>query len=340
MMATPTDFMTMLPAELWIALFSHLYLPELINVSATCTYFQVMALQYLQAHQALRSRYRSVLGYDPESDRTAPYWYPLLLELLRDPDARYYIEELNLGEYEGWPETQPDLLPEDEALIREAVESENWIPEMEKEHFLDSILEGDEAAMVTLMVLQLPNLKQLGLARDFGFECLMPIVTRIAQAADDGRTPRPLSRLEHFEGLIYNGHYGLDFESIAPVMALPSLRTIDIPNNHEEGFDWPISLPKSHVREIGITEGTVSREAILRLGKGIRGPCLITQKWGYRRYVDRQPVPDWTSLEIPWEDAGEEDWTVLFEPPAPRPRVAGYEICPSCNQWHVARYVD
>ncbi|KAJ7137699.1 hypothetical protein C8R44DRAFT_765970 [Mycena epipterygia] len=345
MMTTPTDFMTMIPAELWIALFSHLYLPELVNVSATCTYFQNIALQYLPAHQALRSHYRRVGGYDPE-DWNSPYWYPLLLELLRDPDARYYVEELMVEEDARWPKTQPDLLPEDEAMIREAVEVENWIPEMEKERFLDSILRGNEATMITLMVLQLPNLKRLGLARDFGFECLMPIVARIAQAAFDAaddRIPRPLSKLEHFQGLIFNGYDGPDFESIAPVMALPSLRTIDVPWNHERGFDWPPSLPKSHVRKIEITKGTVSREAILRLGKGIHGPCLIHQDWGFLRHdtADCQPVPDWSSLEIPWEDAGEEDWTVLFEqrPASPEEEeedilLDSYEICAFCKERH------
>ncbi|KAJ7101985.1 hypothetical protein C8R44DRAFT_808981 [Mycena epipterygia] len=319
------DFTTLLPAELWIAIISDLYLPDLVSVSAACRSFQMFALPAMQAHKALCARYRR-LGYDREYGTS--YWYPLLLALLQDPAAAYYVDDLDVedtnrdlaGELEETDTPWMVPAPADEALIRRAVEEERWIPEEEKAAFADRILGGDEDAMITVMVLRMPNLRTLSLPTHcwggLDFEYLMPIVARIAQAAANlGQDPAdtlPLSKLERYEGHVFNGYYGVDFESIAPLMALPSLRTMSTGWNHEDGFDWPASLPKSNVREIEIKNGTVPRHAILRLAKGIRGPCIIRQEWGFRRHDDT-PKEDWTSLETPFEDAGEEDWVVVFK---------------------------
>ncbi|KAJ7717108.1 hypothetical protein DFH07DRAFT_785244 [Mycena maculata] len=322
-MANNTDFILILPAELWMALFSHLYLPDLFSVNATCRSFHVLALHLVREHRTLRDRYYR-LGYEDYSDT---YWYPLLLTLIRDPAAAYYVEDLEVEDADRDRATQMEgsetpwmVLPEDEALIRVAVEEEKWIPNTEKGDFLDKLLAGDEHAMVTLMVLRLPNLKRLSLPTycwgGLDFDYLMPIVARIAQAAaraeEDGeQTLWPLPKLERFEGHIFNCFLGVDFESIAPLMALPSLRTLSTPWNQEEGFDWPTSLPKSRVGEINIEEGTVPREAIIRLAGGIRGPCVIRQKWGFRRYDDT-PKHDWDFLDIPFEDADERN---IYEAP-------------------------
>ncbi|KAJ7101975.1 hypothetical protein C8R44DRAFT_887757 [Mycena epipterygia] len=229
--------------------------------------------------------------------------YPLLFALLQDPAAAYYVDDLEVdhterdlaGELEGTDTPWMVPAPADEALTRRAVEEERWIPEEEKTTFVDRILGGDEDAMVTVMVLLIPNLRRLSLPTycwgGLDFKYLMPIVARIAQAAanleQDPVATLPLSKLE---GQVFNGTYGVDFESIAPLMALPSLRTLSTEWNSEEGFDWPASLPKSNVREIDIKEGTLTSEAILRLAKGIRGP-----------------------LKIPFEGAGEGDWVMILE---------------------------
>jgi hypothetical protein len=314
-MANKTDFILMLPAELWLSLLSYLYLPDLVSVSASCRSFQALCLHSLQEHQALRGRYHR-LGYD--HDYSFGYWYPHLLAILRDPAAAYYVEDLEVEntEHELGHDPAWNVQPEDEALIREAVESEAWIPEMEKGQFIEELLAGEEDAMVTLMILRMPNLKRLSLPTEcwggLDFKYLMPIAARIAQVASEGRDDRlPLSKLERYDGHAFNGYYGVDFESIAPLIALPSLRTLSTPWNHEDGFDWPASLPKSHVRKIEMEEGTVTREAVVRFARGIRGPCMIRQNFGFRRHHET-PEYDWDTLEIPWEDAGEEDWTITF----------------------------
>ncbi|KAJ7749474.1 hypothetical protein B0H16DRAFT_1551528 [Mycena metata] len=322
---------TILPPELWLAILSSLYLPDLVSVSAASSSFQSLALPALQAQKILRARYRR-LGHDHEYGTP---WYPLLLTLLRNPAAAFYVEDLEVehtvrhrvheDEHTDTPWT---VEPADALLIRQAVEEEHWIPEGEKEMFVERLLlVGDEDAMVTLMVLRMPNLRKLSLPTHcwggLEFEYLMPIVAHIAQAAanNDGSEGKSdstradalaLSRLEHYEGQVYNGYYGVDFESIAPLMALPSLRTLSTGWNHEEGFDWPASLPKSNLCEIVIEDGTVTRAAILLLARGIRGPCAIRQKWGFQRHSDT-PEEDWDSLEIPFEDAEEVDWVLKFE---------------------------
>ncbi|KAJ7460094.1 hypothetical protein B0H11DRAFT_2058817, partial [Mycena galericulata] len=310
------NFIATLPAELWIALFSQLYLADLLSVSATCKSFQTLAFESLQKHQTLHRRYYR-LGYSSNDS-----WYSLLLNLLRDPTAAYYVEDLEV-EYtigkedmarRGGTEALLTVLPEDETVIVKAVEEERWIPEVEKGHFLDVLLAGDEDAMVTLMILRMPNLKRLSLPTHcwggLNFNYLMPIVARIAQIAANAEDESlPLSKLERFDGHIFNCFLGVDFEGIAPLMALPSLRTMSTPLNAEEGFDWPPSLPRSHVRQIDIRGGTVPLKAIKRLARGIRGPCVIRQKWGRRRH-DHTPKHDWNGLEIPFKDACEEEWMV------------------------------
>jgi hypothetical protein len=142
----------------------------------------------------------------------------------------------------------------------------------------------------------------------------MPIVARIAEAAaaaePDTGTALPLSKLEHYEGHIFNGRYGVDFESLAPLMALPSLRTMNTPWNTEEGFDWPASLPKSRVGKIDIPDGTITREAIIGLAQNIRGPCVIRQE--PTEYNDTPEDVDWDVLEIPFEGACGEKWVIEF----------------------------
>ncbi|KAJ7844003.1 hypothetical protein B0H14DRAFT_3868442 [Mycena olivaceomarginata] len=197
----------------------------------------------LEEHRALRQRFHSI-GHDHHHEHT--YWYHYLRALLREPAAAYYVEVLTVEhtdsrhEVEPWTVSVPSV---EEVLIREAVEGEGWIAEPEKEKFMDQLLTGDEDAMVTLMILRMPNLKRLTLPTHcwggLDFKHLMPIVAYIAQTAstaDPGAgATLPLSQLEHYEGYLFNGSYGVDFEAIAPLMALPSLRTMCTPCNTEQG---------------------------------------------------------------------------------------------------------
>ncbi|KAJ7177133.1 hypothetical protein C8R46DRAFT_1078217 [Mycena filopes] len=298
----------LLPPELWLAILASLHLPDLVSFSATSSSFQSLAVHPLETHKALRARYHGA-GYDLKHS-----WYNLLLAILREPAAAYYIEDLEVDQTHRdlahrleASDTPWTVTPADAALVRHAVEDETWIPETDKERFLKRLFEyGDEDPAVTFLVLQLPNLRRLSLPThgygdlDSDSETLMPIVTRIAQAAatmDVGRVadrspaegvslspslPLPLSRLEHYEGHVLDDR-GIGF--IAPIMALPSLRSLRTDWNHAEGFDWPPTLPKSNVRELRIDNGTAGLNAVLRLARGIRGPCMI---WGLERMMKRQ----------------------------------------------------
>ncbi|KAJ6458232.1 hypothetical protein C8R45DRAFT_1032008 [Mycena sanguinolenta] len=302
---------TILPAELWLAVLSHLYLPDLVSVSAASSVFQALASGTLKEHRALRQRFHRI-GHDHHYEHA--YWYHHLLTLLREPDAAYYVEVLTAEHTDSSHEDEPwavSVLSAEEALVREAVQREDWIPEPEKEEFTDQLLTGDEDAMVTLMILRMPNLKRLTLPTlcwgGLDFKHLMPIAARIAAAADAGAT-LPLSHLEHYEGYLFNGRYGVDFEALAPLMALPSLRTMRTPHNCEGGFTWPASLPKSRLRRIDIPNGEITREAIVGLARNIRGPCVIRQV--ATGWFDPPEDVDWSVLEIPFDGACEAEWTI------------------------------
>jgi hypothetical protein len=117
-------------------------------------------------------------------------WY---LHLLRDPAAAYCVENLEVENTEHRPRNNPawNVQPEDETLIREAVDSETWIPE--KGQFIEELLAGEEDAMVTLMILRMPNLKRLSLPTEcwggLDFKYLIPIAARIAQVASEKLQP-------------------------------------------------------------------------------------------------------------------------------------------------------
>ncbi|KAJ7138847.1 hypothetical protein C8R46DRAFT_1136377 [Mycena filopes] len=277
----------LVPPELWLAILASLYLPDLVSFSATSSSFQCLAVRPLEVHKALRARYHSA-GYDLKSS-----WYNLLVAILREPAAAYYIEVLEVEQ------THRDLAHrlEDSDTPWTVTPADTSLAD--KERFLEQLLEyGDKDPAVTLLVLQLPNLRRLSLPT-YGYgdlasdsETHMPIVTRIAQAAANMKAggvahrslaegvslshslPLPLSRLEHYEGHVLDER-GIGF--IAPIMALSSLRSLRTDWNHAEGFDWPPTLPKSNVREIRIDNGTAGLNAVLRLARGIRGPCMI---WG------------------------------------------------------------
>ncbi|KAF8173574.1 hypothetical protein K438DRAFT_2023445 [Mycena galopus ATCC 62051] len=243
---------TVLPPELWRLLFFHLYLPDIVSVSAACSAFQALASESLAEHRALRHRFHHI-GHEHDHGqlREHAYWYLHLLTLLREPATAYYVEILTAMYTNCRLPTQPwtvfPVLSADEALIRGAVEAE--------------LLAGDYDAMVTPIILRMPNLKRLTLPTStwsgLDIKYLMPIVARIAETASnadpDGGRMSPLSKLEHYEG---KGTYAVGFEAIASLMALPSLRTMRIP--------------------IDIQNGDI-REVVMDLAQHIRGPCAIRQ---------------------------------------------------------------
>ncbi|KAJ7629039.1 hypothetical protein FB45DRAFT_919839 [Roridomyces roridus] len=185
---------------------------------------------------------------------------------------------------------------------------------------MDLMLGGDEDAILTLMILHLPNLSWLSLPTycwgGLNFKHLMPIVERIAGATtaasiDPLDPPLPLAKLSHYSGQIFNGRHGVDFESIAPLMALPSLRTLRTPYNTEEGFTWPASLPPSRLQRISIPDGTLTRGTIVALARNIRGPCEIHQVTG--RFNDPPPGVEWNVLQIPYEGAPKKEWRIELD---------------------------
>jgi hypothetical protein len=123
------------------------------------------------------------------------------------------------------------------------------------------------------------------------FKHLMPIVAHIAQTAStadpEAGATLPLSQLEHYEGYLFNGSYRVDFEALAPLMALPGLRTMCTPG------------------------GEIPRQAIVCLAQNIRGPCVINQGPS-DIYGDTPDNVDWNFLDIPFEGAGEAEWTIEF----------------------------
>jgi hypothetical protein len=141
------------------------------------------------------------------------------------------------------------------------------------------------------------------------------IVIRIANVNAGSLLPPPqrraLQNLDHLAGSVFNGYCGIDLGSLPPLLALPSVRSLQLECCHEGTFIWPEGLPKSNIRKVELLACTVTSAAVRGLAKGTEGPCLIRHEWGYRRhYFMPEPNGDWDYCDIPFAGAKEEDWVI------------------------------
>lgn len=107
---------------------------------------------------------------------------------------------------------------------------------------------------------------------------------------------------------------GVPLESIAPLLALPSMRNFASVAIDGGNLNWPSNLPKSRVSSIRLSGKPLDAKSMLQWADGLRGPCLVHQRayrrrkrWGNAvdRHFDRER--EWDYFKIPFEDAGRGD---------------------------------
>ena len=67
----------------------------------------------------------------------------------------------------------------------------------------------------------------------------------------------------------------IDFVGVDPFLDLPTVQSLPSECCAEGDFEWPSSLPTSHVKFISLINNTVSSKAIRGLASGIVGPYVI-----------------------------------------------------------------
>lgn len=214
----------------------------------------------------------------------------------------------------------------------DAIKSCGWFTHEEKDVIcMDIARELTEDVMLTLILTRLPNIKSLSLPISLDFrlgtgKCLR-LFRDVAHAAAERRAvgeqpgaELPFSKLLHIETLEdtdIDFSAGLVFESLLPLMALPSVRTLTSLGKYGGSFDWPNDLPKSRIQEIHLTGYLINAKTMLRWAEGLRGPCVVHQTcWKHEERSgdpsepSRESSRQWNRFEIPFEDADKENWTM------------------------------
>ncbi|CAG9988792.1 unnamed protein product [Clonostachys byssicola] len=324
-----------LPPELWDSILSYLSLPDLEAANLASQYFHAVAQNCLKAERISYRQASKFRADDYVQDEAIPWLRPLL-RVLRDPFFASYVEELDTQiEQSGFDvnrfleiyeeKTKDGIVSvTDMSLIRKSARTtfSDWFdilehPEYQNE-FFDDVERLEQSALLAILMCHLPNLRVLTLtAACWGGIEEAPWLLRLAdQVHRRPDTPlhggRPFCRLQHLKGDVFNCYYGLDLDSIAPFIALPTLRCLETPQNHDDGFDWPEHLPRSNLCEILLDESTIPEEAIrIFAAQALRGPCVIKQSVGWRRHFDT-PEITWSRLEVPFEGAKPDEHIVKW----------------------------
>ncbi|CAH0024696.1 unnamed protein product [Clonostachys rhizophaga] len=324
-----------LPIELLDSTLAFLPLPDLEAFALTSKYSREVAQNRLQIQRDLFRR-ASTFKVDGFCELGPVPWLAPVIQVLREPFFGTYIQKLDTDVFaadrtlevclkERLGSTRRDFVPDsDWSLLLRAAQRcfTDWfdLPEAPsyREAFFNSVENLESSALLAVLACHLPNLRVLTLTTEcYGGMVDLPWFLGLAQrihVRPDGPLLgcQPFARLEHLKGDSYNGFYGLDFQCIAPFIALPSVRWLETPQNHEEGFDWPPYLPRSNIREI-VLDGSSIPEDVIRefAADALKGPCVIRQAWSVRRDGET-PEPTWNRLEIPFEGAKAEDHIVEF----------------------------
>ncbi|CAH0003622.1 unnamed protein product [Clonostachys byssicola] len=324
-----------LPNELLDSILAFLPLPDLEAFGLTSKHSKEVAQNRLQIQ---RDVYRKAATFkvDAFCQRGPVPWLAPVIQVLREPFFGTYIQNLDTDVFaadrtlavclkQRPGSTRRDFVPDsDWSLLQQAAQScfADWFhvdnePKY-RELFFNSVNNLESSALLAILACHLPNLRVLTLSTEcYGGMVSLPWFLRLAQSVHlSPKAPllggEPFTRLEHLKGDSYNGIYGLDFQSIAPFIALPSVRWLETPQNHEQGFNWPSYLPRSNVREI-VLDGSSIPENVIRkfAAEGLKGPCVIRQAWTVRTDGET-PSPTWNRLEIPFAGAEAEDHIVEF----------------------------
>ncbi len=311
-----------LPVEIWIYVASHLTVSDLLHVSLSCTRLRDICAERLSTLRELCRKYRSFDASEAHNIDRYP-WHALLLKILRGEICASYVVETNLdavcvtsSEYPSTSEPgfePPDLSTDDKELLSSAVASSAWIHDNESEDYLRKICNGDEDAVLCVLVPLLTNLRNF--CAPINAELLPVIIGRIAQEsvkhlAASGLTEDrqvgvaralPLRKLVQVWANGYNGYdYGISLGGIAPFTALPSVRRIHLQGLRDYEFGgWPKNVPYSQVHEVYFRDSSIAAAAVCEFAKGFESFCIMRQDFTFddMNYDD----VEWDHYEISGE---------------------------------------
>ena len=283
--------------ELLIQISDDLYLPDLEHFAAVSPSIYNLCERRIEEHRKSRDLHRHK---EQAWRRDLP---GLLMDICR-LDYAPYVEELVITGTPGDYGRRFTL--DNSATFAQAVQASPWIPSDEESRMVESTARGDWDPVLCVILPLLRNLTLLSLPYGLG-RFSSTLVMRIASCPRQSA----LTNLQQIECKVSNG---IGLIGAVPFLALPSVQSGVFGVCNDDNFEWPSSLPKSHVRSISLIRSSVSSEAIRGLASGIVGPCEIRQERGSRSEFSRiKPDSDWDYCEIPFAGAGPNDLVVKIE---------------------------
>ena len=238
----------------------------------------------IEEHNRLRSELSSIFSSD--ADNCSPL-AELLGTLLFNPRAALYVRNISV---DGWRDVwdHPNADPECESchlpytdmtmkLFQQAVEDSPFIPKDQVESWIEELLDGDEGAVLSLLVMRLPNVKSLNISRmgASGFHLLTTIL-HIAQSQDTGTLSRLMDVQLSRTSWAMTGW-------VQAFSALPSVEAIKVSGYcHEHDWDFAdfqaesqnprIALPSksSAVTHLTLGNCAITTERICRTLNGLQ----------------------------------------------------------------------
>ncbi|KAI9659715.1 MAG: hypothetical protein M1831_003613 [Alyxoria varia] len=130
----------------------------------------------------------------------------------------------------------------------------------------------------------------------------------------------------------------INIDSLVPYMTLPSIQRIKLTKWRNLDSCWPCDAPRAQAKEMVFEDCHMEKDTAIKLAKGVKGPCTITNKLSGSTYVVKRDYGEssyvvegsrrfskknrsawnswnqserevaWKTLIIPFEDARAEDW--------------------------------
>lgn len=286
-----------IPTEVWVQVINGLYLPELLQLSLSCTRLRDICRQRFQAHMQLRREYYIFNYGDHRWNKNHPAaqvhgfpFHKLLVSVLANPMVSHYVTVLEgygeiriLGEPHDWKGT-PILSEKEKRHIHIEVQASPWIHKEEKEQYFQNVCLGDEDATLCVLLPLLPNLRSVSLPEwsrvldTFVGRIASASVRRLAENISTG-TLLPLGKVVYVTAKTDDGN-GTSLEEIVPWAALPSVRRITVYCLRNDTFaGWPEGVPHSVVPEVYFMESCISAAAVRDFAKGFDAPCIMRQHY-------------------------------------------------------------
>ncbi|MCJ1453604.1 hypothetical protein MMC28_003951 [Mycoblastus sanguinarius] len=269
-----------LPRELLLVIWENIQPPDIESFAKVNTTIYSLAGPYLEEYRSLQDQFCTITNAVDEYHLQFPYY---LKDILINPRHGLYAQELIIEDWPDsfeseWSDVEDEIAPyqdryttEDMDLFQKTLAQVEFLSSDERSSWASLVDEGDQAPILAMLLLSLPNLATLTIYR-FGNR---PEI--FLQTVERGKA---LLKLHHVE--ICFGFAGGAVSMLKPFLGLPSIGQINATgvrdDCEDDGVLGTYSDPaQSQLVDIRLHRSTVCSEAIFKL----LSPVKALQSFSY-----------------------------------------------------------